>query len=55
MLYEALLDGRLPAEFQRQNPDVAEFAAQVASGRLVQDYRIRDALRSIRETSKVIR
>ena len=55
MLDEALLEGRLPAEFQSQNPDVAEFAAQVASGRLVQDYCLRDALRSIRETSKVIR
>ena len=55
VLYEALLQGRLPAEFQRHNPDVAEFAAQVASGRLVQDYCLRDALRSIRETSKVIR
>jgi len=53
VLHQALRDGRLPEEFRRQNPDGAEFESQVAAGRLVEDFRLRDALRSLRAASKV--
>ena len=51
ILYQALLDGRLPEEFRRLNPDDGEVDAQVSSGRLQHDVRLRDALRLIRESS----
>lgn len=51
ILYQALLDGRLPDEFRRLSPDDVEVAAQVSSGRLQHDVRLRDALRLIRESS----
>ena len=53
VLHQALRDGRLPEEFRRQNPDGAESESQVAAGRLVQDLRLRNALRSLRAASKL--
>lgn len=43
-LHQRLLEGSLRREYDRQNPAGTEHAAQVASGRLVRDERLRGAL-----------
>lgn len=46
-MHQRLIEGSLRQEYERQNPPAAERAQQIASGRLVQDVRLAQAMRSI--------
>jgi len=51
-MHRRLIEGSLRQEYERQNPPAAERAQQIASGRLVRDVRLAEAMRSIAQAGQ---